>query len=726
MRVNEVTSKDLAVEVIGTKDKNESVMKGRKGVIPVLHLSDNANLAGCLLKTYSVGDEITSAVFHSVHSANLQPLLIFSIRPAVLQFCSSFNEQKMVDANESDESEAEDNEKKDDDTVSYKVKKGDVLPCSVVDVRQKVLLLEAPIPKYGRKMVVFREGVANEIPEKIEDLGFVKNQLIFGKVIRKENEKKKLIVSTMLSNFWDGYDLEPSLELAKSYLSDLQLIRDRGKAAHLPLKKFSEGQKVEGTITSISSAGACLEVKAGKKKGTVVKAVVNPHHSKNKQIKVGDSVEGRVIFVDYSENQLHLTINPRLVDELEGLAGDTFVVGKGVRVEILLCDKDIAVGIVKGLVHHGEFVYFPTKCHRNDFFSTPDSPDSLKPGEIIKAVIYGKVNGRMIAMVKKYVNLLCKYNEGKKIRKRKNSLNEDKPSGEEIEVEEKRMKLVERKNGDVDMLGNEVSAKKAKKKDMKEKVVDNSETDIASKKMKILDSVRNSESDESKEELLPRLEADQGFIWNADISSLPGLLPKLKDVVESSSEEEEVNEEVDTKGKKGKKKKERTALRAEEEARIREAEERLMDADTAPQTADDFDRLVLSSPDSSIIWLKYVAFHLQNTEIEKARAVAQRALKTINFREEQERLNVWVCLLNLENLYGTKESLEKVLEDALQMNDSYKVYCQMLQIYLDSKKIEELDNLMNAMLKKFRNQKEAWVQAGTICMKSNRPEMAGE
>jgi hypothetical protein len=46
----------------------------------------------------------------------------------------------------------------------------------------------------------------------------------------------------------------------------------------------------------------------------------------------------------------------------------------------------------------------------------------------------------------------------------------------------------------------------------------------------------------------------------------------------------------------------------------------------------------------------------QATEIEKARAVAHRALSAISFREEQEKLNVWCALLNLENLYGTKVS----------------------------------------------------------------------
>lgn len=57
-----------------------------------------------------------------------------------------------------------------------------------------------------------------------------------------------------------------------------------------------------------------------------------------------------------------------------------------------------------------------------------------------------------------------------------------------------------------------------------------------------------------------------------------------------------------------------------------------MDPGRQPESADDFDRLVLSSPNSSILWLQYMAFHLQATEIEKARAVAERALKTISFR----------------------------------------------------------------------------------------------
>ena len=62
-----------------------------------------------------------------------------------------------------------------------------------------------------------------------------------------------------------------------------------------------------------------------------------------------------------------------------------------------------------------------------------------------------------------------------------------------------------------------------------------------------------------------------------------------------------------------------------------------MDPGRQPESAEDFDRLVLSSPSSSLLWLQYMAFHLQATEIEKARAVAERALKTISFRSRPRR-----------------------------------------------------------------------------------------
>ncbi|CAG8827451.1 21054_t:CDS:1, partial [Dentiscutata erythropus] len=76
-----------------------------------------------------------------------------------------------------------------------------------------------------------------------------------------------------------------------------------------------------------------------------------------------------------------------------------------------------------------------------------------------------------------------------------------------------------------------------------------------------------------------------------------------------------------------------------------------------PEVNADFERLLLGSPNSSYLWINYMAHQLKLSEIDKAREIGERALKTINFREEQEKMNIWVALMNLENNFGTDESL---------------------------------------------------------------------
>uniref|UniRef100_A0A8C5RPP8 Programmed cell death 11 n=1 Tax=Laticauda laticaudata TaxID=8630 RepID=A0A8C5RPP8_LATLA len=174
--------------------------------------------------------------------------------------------------------------------------------------------------------------------------------------------------------------------------------------------------------------------------------------------------------------------------------------------------------------------------------------------------------------------------------------------------------------------------------------------------------------------------------------------------------------------KQTKKKQELEKQKAEKE--LSKLEAALMDPKRQPQTADDFDRLVLGSPDSSILWLQFMAFHLQATEIEKARAVAERALKTISFREEQEKLNVWVALLNLENMYGTEERLMKVFERAVQYNEPLKVFQQLADIYSASEKYKEADDLYNTMLKRFRQEKCVWIKYTTFLLKCGSVEAA--
>ena len=111
--------------------------------------------------------------------------------------------------------------------------------------------------------------------------------------------------------------------------------------------------------------------------------------------------------------------------------------------------------------------------------------------------------------------------------------------------------------------------------------------------------------------------------------------------------------------------------------------------DLAPENVDEFDKLVLTSPDSSLCWIQYIAFHMERKDYTLARTVVKRALEKINFREEKERFNIYMAWFNLENNFGTEDDTNKVFKEALQCNDEYKViyicvYDQMVNTWPSS------------------------------------------
>ncbi|OCH94735.1 U3 snoRNP-associated protein Rrp5 [Obba rivulosa] len=127
-----------------------------------------------------------------------------------------------------------------------------------------------------------------------------------------------------------------------------------------------------------------------------------------------------------------------------------------------------------------------------------------------------------------------------------------------------------------------------------------------------------------------------------------------------------------------------------------------------PDSNADFERVLLGSPNSSYLWIQYMSFQLQLSEVDKAREVARRALRTISFREEQEKLNVWIALLNLENTYGTDESLESTFKDAARHNDSKTIHLRMAAIFEQSEKSEKAEEQFKKTCKKFGQSSKVW------------------
>jgi rRNA biogenesis protein RRP5 len=103
-----------------------------------------------------------------------------------------------------------------------------------------------------------------------------------------------------------------------------------------------------------------------------------------------------------------------------------------------------------------------------------------------------------------------------------------------------------------------------------------------------------------------------------------------------------------------------------------------------PRAVADFERLLLGKPNDSATWIQYMAFQLGLGEVDKARAIAERALKTINLRDQDEKLNVWIALLNLENTYGTEDSVDEVFNRACEYQDKNDMHERLASIFIES------------------------------------------
>ncbi|CAD7924237.1 unnamed protein product [Amoebophrya sp. A120] len=147
---------------------------------------------------------------------------------------------------------------------------------------------------------------------------------------------------------------------------------------------------------------------------------------------------------------------------------------------------------------------------------------------------------------------------------------------------------------------------------------------------------------------------------------------------------------------------------AKKDDKIRERERETLE--NTPRTPDDFERLLLSDGGkSSFLWIQYLAHHMELSEIQKARAIAERGVKHICFATDQERLNVWVAYLNLEAHFGDKNSLAGIFQRACQYNKAKTVYLKLAEIQEKRGKKLEAKQLYEEAAKKFSQSKKVWI-----------------
>eukprot|EP00916_Digyalum_oweni_P011454 GHVL01019065.1.p1 GENE.GHVL01019065.1~~GHVL01019065.1.p1 ORF type:complete len:656 (-),score=126.92 GHVL01019065.1:712-2679(-) len=178
-------------------------------------------------------------------------------------------------------------------------------------------------------------------------------------------------------------------------------------------------------------------------------------------------------------------------------------------------------------------------------------------------------------------------------------------------------------------------------------------------------------------------------------SSLFGLQSKTEDVSPSTVSTAETNDESNSSNDEDNLRddsqipvpkvsmKEKIKKKILEESKLRETEISNIKGDWKhnPTSETDFERLLITDGDSSIVWIKYMAHLLKISELDRAREVAERGVKHISFTLDEERCNVWMAYLNLEMAYGDETKFDNLLKRVLQYNEKKKIYVRLCSMH---------------------------------------------
>ena len=163
----------------------------------------------------------------------------------------------------------------------------------------------------------------------------------------------------------------------------------------------------------------------------------------------------------------------------------------------------------------------------------------------------------------------------------------------------------------------------------------------------------------------------------------------------------------------------KASLKRSAQSELEQRELALSDPNAAPTLPADYERLLLASPNSSYLWLRYMAHHVGLKDIDAARKVARRALDTIGYREEAEKRNVWVALIGLEEMYGTAQTVEAVVAEAMQRCDQQSLLVELTHVYTQTAKHQQVADTYQQLTKRYPTALQHWANYAKYLFATN-------
>jgi rRNA biogenesis protein RRP5 len=193
------------------------------------------------------------------------------------------------------------------------------------------------------------------------------------------------------------------------------------------------------------------------------------------------------------------------------------------------------------------------------------------------------------------------------------------------------------------------------------------------------------------------------------------------DESEDDSEGEEAGPEEKSKGSRTR---QREVLKRKEEEAIRARESSLEAGNSLPERPEDFERLLLAEPSSSLLWIKYMSHYLSQADLDATRQIAEKALRTIHFKEEEEKMNVWIAYVNMEHKYGNMASLDAVFKRAVAESKGKVIHLNLAEAYESAKDLGGATAMLEKALKKYKTSKKVWMAFQHFKLRSGDSEGA--
>merc|ERR1712013_307289 len=555
-------------------------------LLPAAHLTDQVDLAPMLLQQLVVGKEVKGRVWHK------DVVTLITMKPSLISHWDSL--PTSLD--------------------QYHV--GTIVPGVVQRIKKFGVFLQVPgLSKFVLAPTRLLQDFFLDSAEGVLEPG----QTLFCKVVEVDKEQEKMTVTTSLKEV-AGKEIDSGQVL-------LDWLGDSSRLQSSWLGELAIGQAVTCSVSQVSEFGALVDV-AGVK-GVVTKTNLGT------EVAVGDTLQGVILHVDHMARCIEVSCQARLVGRViarrgAAISSDASAADTKVRGEVVLV-KSIHNLAVVSLMAPKQFCgllgLMSTRRHLNDLVGS-----ELEAGHEVAVVVKQVTErGEVVVAAEK---------ETKKANKRSRTdsvTDSSKRARKESETVVPTEDPAETSIKEEIVVEEEVVVKKKKgKKVAKEnpEVKPEVETVAPSSLSKVEE---HTASPDNSKPATPGI-IDPGWDYTATSISRPAWRTAA---IWSDDEEEEEKEE-----KKHKSKAEAKRLKRVEEEEAARREQRLLDGEVeAPQTEEEFERAVVASPDSGLVWVQFMACCMQAGELEKARAVAKRALQRINFRLDEERLNIFLAAI---------------------------------------------------------------------------------